>query len=72
MMRPRLDHAREVYWLTTNDTKKSRKAKTVNITYRNAAPAYSLMGSISRPFPSTFLIKSKFDRTDAAVSERIE
>ena len=33
---------------------------------------YSLLGSISRPFSSTFFLKSKVDRTEAAVSMRAE
>ena len=37
-------------------------------TYRTAVDLeYSLLGSISRPFSSTFFTKSKVDKTDAAV-----
>ena len=51
---------------------KRKKVKTENVTYRTAGPLYSFLGSISQPFSSTFLTKSKFDRTDAAASVIIE
>jgi hypothetical protein len=73
-MRPRLDHAREVQGLTINWCSKAGKPIPEKIeTYRIAAVlVYSLLGSISRPFSSTSLIKLKVDRTDAATSVRIE
>ena len=43
-----------------------------NSAYRNAVLVYSLLGSISRPFTSTFLPKSKVERTEAAASVTIE
>ena len=53
--------------------KKEKKVNTENETYRIAADlVYSLLGSISRPFSSTFLTKSKVDKTDAAASVRVE
>ena len=51
---------------------KGKKAKTGNVTYRIVNLVYSLLGSISRPFSSTSFTKSKVDRTDAAVSVRVE
>ena len=51
---------------------KCKENKTENVTYRNAALVYSLLGTISRSFSSTFLTKSKVDKTDAAVSVRVE
>ena len=51
---------------------KANKAKTVNVTHRNALLVYSLFGSISWPFTSIFLLKSKVDRTEAAASVTIE
>jgi hypothetical protein len=51
---------------------KAKKAKTENVTYRIPAAVYSILGSISSPFLSTFLTKSKVDRTDAAVSVTVE
>ena len=51
---------------------KGRKVKIENVTYRIALPVYSLLGSISRPFLSTFLTKSKVERTEAAASVTIE
>jgi hypothetical protein len=54
-------------------TLKAKKAKTENVTYRKATDlVYSLLGSITRPFSSTFLNKSKVDRTDAAASVTVE
>ena len=73
MTRPWLDHAREVEWLTINDTKNARNPRPDIKTYRITADlVYSLLGSISRPLSSTFLTKSKVDRTDAAVNVSIE
>ena len=40
--------------------------------YRIPVPLYSLLGSISRPFSSTFFSKSKVNKTDAAASVRVE
>ena len=51
---------------------KKDKVKTKNKTHRIAVPLYSFMGSISRPFSSTFFSRSKVDRTDAAASVTIE
>ena len=51
---------------------KKDKVKTKNKTHRIAVPLYSFMGSISRPFSSTFFSRSKVDRTDAAASVRVE
>jgi hypothetical protein len=41
-------------------------------TYRIAAGLYSFLGSISLPVSSTFLSKSKVDKTDAATSVTLE
>ena len=50
-----------------------KKTNIKNETYRITADlVYSLLGSISQPFSSTFLSKSKVDRTDAAASVRTE
>ena len=43
-----------------------------NSAYRSAVLVYSILGSISRPFTSTFLPKSKVERTEAAASVTIE
>ena len=52
---------------------KRQESQARNETYRNTVfLEYSLLGSISWPFSSTFLSKSKFDRTDAAASVRVE
>ena len=60
-------------WLYMTIRKKEKKVNTENETYRIAADlVYSLLGSISRPFSSTFLTKSKVDKTDAAASVRVE
>ena len=68
MRRPRFDHTREVKWLTINDTLTQKNRQDQRKTYRTAVDLeYSLLGSISRPFSSTFFTKSKVDRTDAAV-----
>ena len=40
--------------------------------YRTPEPLYSLLGSISRPFSSTFFSRSKVDKIDAAASVRVE
>jgi hypothetical protein len=52
--------------------RKQSEGKTTHETYHNAPSLYSLLGSISRPFSSIFLTKSKVDRTDAAVSRIVE
>ena len=72
--RPWLDHARKVQRLTIDNTRKGKKdkVKTESGTYRIAAGVYCLLGSISRPLPSTFLSKLKVDRTEAAVSVTVE
>ena len=75
IMRPWLNHARKVDWLTIDDMSKSWKKKTRrtrNGTYRTPAALYSFLGSISWPFSSTLFSKSKVDRTDAAASMRVE
>ena len=51
---------------------KSREPRPKNETYRNGNLVYSILGWISWPFSSTFLTKSKVDRTDAAASVTIE
>ena len=73
-MRPWLDLAREVEWLTVNTYRQESPSwKLRDGTYRTAADLlYSLLGSISRPFSSTFFSKSNVDRTDAAASVRVE
>ena len=64
---------REVGWSTIMTLEKGRKAKIENKTHRNAVDlVYSLVGSISWSFSSTFLSKSNIDRTDAAASVRVE
>ena len=51
---------------------KEDNVKTRNRTYRTGAALYSRSGSISRPFSPTFFSKSKVERTDAAVSVKVE
>ena len=55
--RPLLDH---VEWLTIR-TLKSKKAKIENVPYRIFGLVYSLLNSISRPFSSTYQVKSRED-----------
>ena len=53
--RPLLD---QVEWLTIR-TLKSKKAKIENVPYRFGSLVYSLLDSISRPFSSTYQVKSR-------------
>ena len=52
---------------------KPRMLRLKKGTYRIIADlVYSFLGTISRPFSSTFLSRSKVDRTDAAASVRVD
>jgi hypothetical protein len=51
---------------------KQSQGKIIDETYHISESLYSLLGSISLLFSSSFLCKSKVDRTDAAASVRVE
>ena len=67
--------SRKENWMVDYKHFKARKVnlKTEDGTYCSTADlVYSLLGSISRPCSSTFLTKSKVDRTHAAASVTVE